>query len=192
MPDKLISYLGVDVSEFEKSRIVSGIANPAVRKLSPGTKLFRVADVNSVSGTGNHQADGEAGNWWFGQKAFNKIMSYCVQTDQADRGLGYAAREALAILFGWSDCDLLIEAYLAKNATVFFGKGNPQGEGTQKFKGWADIEQWFIPQVTDYQQHASGKSTTKLSARGQEVIKVYRQVTLRSVKGNNTSYRETA
>lgn len=194
-PD-LVEYEGVKMSSREKDNLLKGMMGPAVRRLSPGTKLFRVADATkATSGKSDDSGkmnfvDAEAGNWWFSQKALNKIMSYCVQSDEADRGLGYAAREALAVLFGWNDCDLLVEAYLAKNVHVFYGKGNPQGDSNHSFSGWKDIEQWFIPQVTTYEVDRTGQSKTSMNDFGKEVIKIYRTCSIRSVKGNAESYKE--
>lgn len=182
---------GVELSDYELKALTSGMNQPAVRKFSTGTKIFRVASEKSVIGTATKKSDGEAGNWWFGKKAFNKIMKYCVEQDKDDRGLGYASREALAILFGWSDCDILIEGYLTKTVEVFTGKGNPQGQGSDKFKGWDDIEQWFIPNITQIDKSASGKEHVKLIATGAQAIKVYRQVAIRSVKGNAASHKES-
>lgn len=183
----LVSYKGVMVSEFEKNRIQDGMENPAVRKLSPGTKIFRVEQKKQKES--GQSVELAAGTWWFGQKAFNKMMKYCVQDDKADRGLGYASREAMAILFGWSDCDLLIEGYIGQNTEIFYGKGKPQGDKQGKFEGWKDVEQWFIPQVTDYVDLGGGKSQTKLSEAGKKKIQIYRQCPLRSVMGNDHSYK---
>lgn len=185
MPDlnATVEYKGVSLTQRELDNLLSGMKNPTVRRLSPGTKLFRVADASRAQDS-VFQVDGEAGGWWTGQKAFNKMMQYCVQQDKADRGLGYAAREACAVLFGWSSCDLLVEAYVKTNVNIFFGKGNPQSEGGVTFKGWDDIEQWFIPGIAERGDRAGGGQHVRLSSKGKSAIEVYRTCSLRSVLGN--------
>lgn len=89
----MAKFQGVELSDRELAALKSGMNQPAVRKFSNGTKIFRVASEQSVTGTASKKVDGEAGNWWFGKKAFNKIMKYCVKQEQDDRELGYALPE---------------------------------------------------------------------------------------------------
>lgn len=187
-PNDIVEYLGISLTQREKDNLISGMAAPSVRRLSTGTKLYRVADASRANST-DKRVDGEAGGWWVGQKAFQKMMRYCVQEDMLDRGLGYAAREAAAVLFGWSACDLLIEAYTTGNVKIFYGKGNPQSEGSVTFTGWDDVEQWFIPGLAEYVPGAGGKSHVKLSAKGKSSLTVYRTCSLRSAMSSAQSFR---
>ncbi len=187
-PNDVVDYLGISLTQREWTNLISGMASPRVRRLSPGTKLYRVADASRAQ-SATSKVDGEAGGWWVGQKAFKKMMRYCVQEDKLNRGLGYAAREAAAVLFGWSACDLLIEAYTTSNVKIYFGKGNPQSEGGVTFSGWDDIEQWFIPGLGEYVASAGGNSHTKLSEKGKSVLTVYRTCSLRSAITSTESFR---
>ncbi|MCA9057584.1 MAG: hypothetical protein KDA85_03765 [Planctomycetaceae bacterium] len=188
----LVEYQGVKMTAREKENLLSGMNAPALRRLSPGTKLYRVADA-ARSRSEAFQIAGEAGAWWTGQKAFGKMLQYCIQQDKEDRGLGYAAREACAVLFGWSSCDLLVEAYVKKNVQVFHGTGNPMSEtrggSTVTFGGWADIEQWFIPGLTEVVSTGGDNKRVQLNAHGNSVIEVYRTCSLRSAMDSATSYR---
>lgn len=188
-----VTYQGLVLTTREKENLLSGMKGPAVRRLSPGTKLYRVADA-SRSRSDSFQVDGEAGAWWVGKKAFGKMLQYCIQQDTEDRGLGYAAREACAVLFGWSACDLLVEAYVAKNVKVFYGKGNPQtgddSTGTaHTFPGWKDVDQWFIPGLAEKVTRADSSGHVRLSEHGKSVLNVYRTCSLRSAMNSSTSYR---
>ncbi len=187
-----VVFQGVTLTQREKTNLLSGMKSPAVRRLSPGTKLFRVADVSRAQSDA-FKVGGAAGGWWSGQKAFNKMMEYCVEQDGLNRGLRYAAREASAVLFGWSDCDLLVEAYVKKNVKVFYGKGNPQSEshgGTDiTFTGWDDIEQWFIPGLSEVADLGAGRKHARLNSFGKSVIEVYRTCTIRSAIQSARSFR---
>lgn len=186
-PNDLTAFMGVPITSREKANLLSGMASPAVRRISPGTKLYRVADQSRAEST-TSRVDGEAGGWWVGQRAFKKMMRYCIQEDQLDRGLGYAAREACAVLFGWSSCDLLVEAYVTSNVKVFYGKGNPQSGGGTTFSGWSDVDQWFIPGMGNRVSTGASSTHVKLSAKGKRAIEVYRTCSLRSAMGNGRSF----
>lgn len=197
MASSLVNFLGGMLPQWEKDRIKSGMISPRVRKMSPGTKLFHVADAERAakgkrsSGSATLEfADVEAGCWWYGQKAFNKMMEYCVQADrEKNRGLGYAAREACAILPIWNDCDVLVEAILVKTAPVFYGVGRAQSDGKITLSGWEDIHQWYIPGLTALTTDAQGNRHFKLSPEGQKLVSVYRYCSILSVKGDYTSQR---
>ncbi|MFK7819259.1 MAG: hypothetical protein AB8G99_11105 [Planctomycetaceae bacterium] len=186
-PNEVVNFLGLSLTRREKDNLLSGMAAPAVRRLSPGTKLYRVADQGRASST-TSKVDGEAGSWWFGKKAFGKILQYCLQHDELGRGLGYAAREACAVLFGWSSCDLLIEAYTIGNVRIFYGKGNPQSEAGVTLPGWDDVDQWFIPGISE-RVSSAGTTHTKLSAKGGAKIKVYRTSSVRSAMVSARSFK---
>lgn len=192
----MIEFQGVLMTQREHNELCSGIETPRKRTLSPGTKLYRAADQNKSAGTGGDTVfDPAASAWWSGQKAFNKIMAYCVQMDEGDRGLGYAAREANAVLFEWgNDCNLLVEAYLKTSVTVFFGKGRAQKGnapdlGSYEFKGWDDIEQWFIPGQTERVENGPGRYRIQLTASARSVIEVYRTCSIRSARESARSFR---
>ena len=185
-------FQGISLAPHEKANLLSGMKSPAVRRLSPGTKLFRVADSSKASST-DGKVDPAAANWWSGQKAFNKMMKYCVEQDSLGRGLGYAAREASAVLFQWSDCDVLVEAYVKRNVSIFYGKGNAQSEmfggASVTFTGWDDIEQWFIPGASERVELGAGRRHTRLSSFGKSVIEVYRICPISSVMESARSFR---
>ncbi|APZ93758.1 hypothetical protein [Fuerstiella marisgermanici] len=188
----VVVYQGISMTKWAKTNLLSGMKSPAVRRLSPGTKLYRVADKKRMDNEAG-RVDPEAANWWSGQKAFNKMMKYCVEQDSLGRGLGYAAREASAVLFQWSDCDMLVEAYVKKNVKIFYGRGNAQSEnfrGTNvTFGGWDDIEQWFIPGMSQRDALGGDRQHTHLSAKGASVIQVYRTSSIRSVLASARSFR---
>ncbi|MCA9047976.1 MAG: hypothetical protein KDA89_04570 [Planctomycetaceae bacterium] len=178
----------LSVSRCEYERMADGIRNPGIRRLSPGTKLFRVADRRDSGGErNNNRIDPGAGNWWCGIRAFNKNMEYCVQHDQGNRGLGYSFREACAILFEWgSNCDILVEAILTRNAWVFYGQGKRKS-GTLNgvsydFNGWPDIEQWYLPNITERVGSGGSNTHTRLKGAPHAVIQVYRTTDIRSLQ----------
>ena len=162
-----------DLPGWERTMLLSGMRSPRLRQISPGTKLYRVADRARSQCDDGSQADPEAGGWWFGQKAFHQIMRDCIELDTTKGGLGWSARRALAVLFGWNACDLLVEAYVRKPVKIFKGKGHTQREqapiGNVTFTGRDNIEQWYIPSITEREPLSGGRTRTRLSSFGQSV-----------------------
>ena len=184
----------ISLPQREYDSLRKGISLPQARQLSVGTKLFRVVDERDLTGerTGDshhpsgNTSDPGAGNWWCGQKAFNKIMEYCVQYDVDHRGLGYAFREACAILFDWgSNCDVLVEAVLTKSTWVFYGPGKPKRgriyDVRYKFSGWSDIEQLYIPNITERVGTIQDGSHIQLSGSPNSTIQVIRTAKITSI-----------
>lgn len=175
-----------DLPQWEQNLLRSGMRSPRLRKMSAGTKVYRVGSAASAAAGATRRADPEAGGWWFGQKAFNKIMADCVQHDSTNGGLGWSARRAMAVLFGWSDCDVLVEGYLTESVALFYGKGHKQSEmspvGKVTYEGWKDVDQWYLPGMTERVSGGGTKTHTKLSSLGKSAIHVYRTCSIRSYK----------
>ncbi|MEZ6129832.1 MAG: hypothetical protein R3C59_14205 [Planctomycetaceae bacterium] len=113
-------------------------------------------------------------------------MEYCVQGDVDKRGLGYAFREACAILFDWgNDCDVLVEAVLTKSTWIFYGPGKPKRgricDVRYKFSGWADVEQLYIPNITERVGTVQGGSHTRLAGAPNSTIRIIRTTGITSI-----------
>lgn len=167
--------------DWERGNLRSGMRSPGLRQVASGTKIFRVASQNATG------ADPEAGGWWFSQKAFNKIMEFAVQHDTTKGGLGFAIRRAMAVLYGWNDCDLLVEGRLKRSVKVFYGKGHKQREMapngmTVTFEGWSDLDQWYIPGLTERVDQPGRRQYTQLSDFGKSIIEVYRTCPIASYR----------
>jgi len=173
-----------DLPKWEQDLLRSGMRSPRLRQVSSGTKIYRFADLSNTSIEAVKRADPEAGGWWFGQKAFNKIMADCVQHDTVQGGLGWSARRAMAVLYEWSDCDVLVEGYLKKSVRMFQGRGHKQREscpiGTIVFEGWDDVDQWYIPSISQREQVDRKRTHTRLNSFGESVISVYRVCSVKS------------
>ncbi len=145
-------------------RVLSGIRNPTVKQLSPGAKLYRFASSKYPP------ASWPAGPWWVQQQAFHRIVQEAAQ-QPAEFGLGWAARRALAIQQGFSTVDAVVEATVAETIYVFCGRGTKQYREQAPngiyvtWEGWPDIEQLFIPNISD---------GGKLTPAGQRVLNIYR------------------
>lgn len=178
-----------DLPQWEQDLIRSGMRSPRLRHVSAGTKIFRLGDASNTSPTADRRADPEAGGWWFGRKAFNKIMADCVQSDTGELGLGWSGRRAMAVKYEWSDCDLLVEGYLKRSIKIFQGKGHKQTEsspiGSVTFEGWSDVDQWYIPSISRRDVVGQNKTHTRLNSFGEGVINVYRVCRISSYRWYN-------
>ena len=159
--------------DWEQDNLRSGMRAPYLRQVARGTKIFRAASKTSW------KADPEAGGWWFNQKAFNKIMAFAVQNDKSCGSLGFAIRRAMAVLVGWNDCDLLVEGRLKQSVGLFIGRGHKQREITNAgktvvYKGWTNVDQWYIPGLTEQVVKGEEKKYQQLNSFGRSVIDVYR------------------
>lgn len=178
----------VELDAEELQRVLDGMREPKRMVLPLGTKLYRVEAIRRQREGKPPPPPPGSGGWWIGQKAFNKIMQGAL-TDPEDRGLGHAAREAAAVKYEWSNCDLLVEAHIKKKIVIFYGKGNPMSgqvsiEGNPdvpyEFKGWDDIDQWYLPK--------SYKLSNNEQGGREQSVEIYRTVQLHNVQNTPLPY----
>lgn len=158
-----------EVDPKVRKDVRSGIKRPKVRRLCPGTKLYRFGSSDTSKGRLMKSP------WWFGQKDFHKIVHHAIKPG-AIGGMGYSGRQALAIKHAWSKVDILVEATVAENIDVFYGQGEHQCEklpngNTIDWPGWPDSIQFYLPMLHRVNQRSLKKMP----------VKFYRKVTVKSL-----------
>lgn len=151
--------------------VTSGIRSPRVRKLTPGTKLYRFGNADFPP------SSWPCGAWWFGRTAFNRIVQDAIANP--DFGLGWAGRKKLAVRQCWNKVNGLVEATIKEEIYIFAGRGTHQYHEMMPngmkitWLAPANIEQWYLPNI-------SLPRGAGLTAEGRQALSVYRTAKVES------------
>ncbi|MEM7785046.1 MAG: hypothetical protein AAF623_16975 [Planctomycetota bacterium] len=164
------SGLSLDSVDSKLADLVnSGIRSPRVKKLTPGTKLFRFADADRP------KESWPAGPWWFGRPDFNRILQQSIASP--DFGLGFHGRRNLAIRQCWSKVNGLVEAEIIEEIFIFYGAGTtqyrePLPNGMMiTWQAPPEVEQWFLSGISN---------RAGMTELGHRAISVYRTCEVKS------------
>ncbi|MGB9180918.1 MAG: hypothetical protein WCB68_16925 [Pyrinomonadaceae bacterium] len=133
--------------------LFSGMRSPRVKLLPAGLTLFRFASSDKPPETW------AAGAWWIADHDYRKILAEHRVSQIRHRKdgltLGYLARAATAVRNEWSLMDIVVKAIVREDVMAFVGYGHTQHKEILPngmyitIQGWPEIEQIFIPNISD-------------------------------------------
>jgi hypothetical protein len=146
----------------------AGLRQPRVVTLNAGDILFRFASTNRPKDRW------AASPWWMFERDYRRIIK---AHEESDLSLGLLARSAMAVQPSYSRMDVAIKAVVLQDINAFCGLGRPQYREVLPngmyltLRGWSDVEQLFIPNISD----SAGRTSL-----GYQALHVMRQKTVAS------------
>jgi hypothetical protein len=131
----------------------AGLRSPRIVTLNAGQVLYRFASTSLA------QQLWPAGPWWMHERDYQKIVAE-YERSRARHGedgltLGYLGRAAMAVKQSWSKMDVVVKARVGHDIKAFAGLGRSQFNEQMPngiritWQGWPNVEQLFIPNISD-------------------------------------------
>ncbi len=136
-----------------------GMRQIRVVTLDAGQILFRFASTKRHDGTPIPSDRWAASPWWMLEQDYRQINRVFEQGrlvhGEDSLSLGFIGRSAVAVQQSWSRVDVVIKAHVLSEINVFSGPGRTQYREMAPnglfitLPGWPDVEQLFIPNISD-------------------------------------------